>query len=375
MNAVPRPLALSRQEDIAAPARGVPSRPYSRRDVIEAFEVMLGRSPEAETVIEAFVAESSQISGVYRALLGADEFFLRSSYPGLLHTITGADIALLRKYLKPDREPIDGYIVDFVGSKTDVRYVESLKPWSGAVEPIPRPSNFHSKTYEWSGSLRSVDEAKDRFTMMELGAGWGPWLVSCGLAARDKGIATIRLIGVEGDKGHCDFLRKHMADNGISPETYTLLHGVIAARSGSALFPVIDRPDTNFGAEPLFFSSEREARAFATKNGSVEDFHVMRAFTISEALRGEARLDLLHVDVQGSEADLLEANDQLLNSHVRRVVVGTHGRLIEERLHTLFSRLGWTCEADDPCRFAVGGGKPTLSMDGTQVWSNPALAR
>jgi FkbM family methyltransferase len=350
-------------------------RSYTKRDVANAFHVMLGRAPESDEVIDHFMNNHENISGVYSSLLKSDGFFFRSTYPGLLHSITPADVALLRRYVNPARKPVQGYIVDFVGARTDVRFGARWGVKSGLVEDIPRPSNFHSMTYEWAGAIRSIDEVGGRFVMMELGAGYGPWLASCGVVAREKGVGVIKLIGVEADEGRFGFMQRNLKDNGLNTEAALLLHGVIAPQTGGALFRVSERPDVTYGATPIFFDSVESARAYAEAHAKEQRYNVIRAYSLSEAMDGEPRLDLLHIDIQGSEADLLEANTELLDEKVRRVVVGTHGRSIEERLHSLFAQLGWKSEADDPCRFNVAGTPVQLAVDGTQVWSNPKLDR
>ncbi len=53
--------------------------------------------------------------------------------------------------------------------------------------------------------LSSVLEAKDRLVAFELGAGWGPRLVTAAVAARRRGIRDIQLVGVEGSAEHVAF--------------------------------------------------------------------------------------------------------------------------------------------------------------------------
>jgi len=85
--------------------------------------------------------------------------------------------------------------------------------------------------------------------------------------------------------------------------------------------------------------------------------------------------DLLHADLQGEEAAVLPAAMAALSARVRRVVVGTHGRGIEEVLLRAFGEAGWELEADAPCAYAQSDGdsRPALSRDGTQAWRNPRL--
>src|SRR5258708_36888539 len=96
---------------------------------------------------------------------------------------------------------------------------------------------------EWIGTLRSVLEAQQRFTVVELGAGWAPWLVAGHNAARRKGIAEIHLMGVEGSPDHIDFMHQNFHDNGINPAAHRLIYGVVGTTDAGARFPRLDRPD------------------------------------------------------------------------------------------------------------------------------------
>ncbi len=116
---------------------------------------------------------------------------------------------MLRRYHRP-RPPLDDSVVDFLGASTAVRYNSATAHLSGVVEGIPYQSNFHSEAIEWIGLLRSVDEAGECYAIAELGAGWGPWLVAGGVAARSKGLSDIRMVGVEADAGHFEFIRDHL---------------------------------------------------------------------------------------------------------------------------------------------------------------------
>ena len=48
-------------------------------------------------------------------------------------------------------------------------FVAQLDQLSGVVEGYPIPGNFHGDVLEWVGTLRSVLEAKNTFTILELG--------------------------------------------------------------------------------------------------------------------------------------------------------------------------------------------------------------
>jgi hypothetical protein len=168
--------------------------------------------------------------------------------------------------------------------------------------------------------LRAVDHASDSFAMVELGCGWGCWMSISAIAARLAG-KTVHVTGVEGDEGHLDFAREAMATNDIAPSQYNLIHGVAAARTGSAFFPLQERAGIHWGLEPIFARSPDELERL---RGSGEHSEVV---TVSlEAVIGDRpRLDLLHIDIQGGETSLIrdsldvltEKSPISLSAHIR----------------------------------------------------------
>ncbi|HET6576426.1 MAG TPA: FkbM family methyltransferase, partial [Fimbriiglobus sp.] len=200
---------------------------------------------------------------------------------------------------------------------------------------------------------------------VELGAGWGPWLVVAAVAAARCGIRDVRLVGVEGSAAHCGFMRQHFRDNGLDPDAHRLLHGVAAAEDGTVEFPVEPDPAADYGAtvaaeDPLL---QRVRGATAA----------VRAYSLPTLLAPFDRVDLVHIDIQGSEADVVLAGRAVLREKVRRVVIGTHGRAIEQALLAELSAQGWLLEADQACRYGPYGAGLALAVDGCQVWRNPRV--
>ena len=80
------------------------------------------------------------------------------------------------------------------------------------------------------------------------------------------------------------------------------------------------------------------------------------------------------MDIQGSEAEVVLASIDLLQTRVRRVHIATHGEAIEKSLRQAFRSMGWTCRWD----FSLQGRRETpygavLFDDGVQGWINPRL--
>ena len=273
----------------------------------------------------------------------------------------------------PDRSPVADSFVDFVGTATRVRYLDGSLQWrAGLVEDsVPRPSapSLHG-TAEWVGGLRSVLEARDSLTVIELGAGWAPWLVAMHHAARLRGIERFDLTGVEGSADHAAFMRDHFISNGLDPDAHRLLHAVVGAEDGEAHFPRLHVAADDYGANAVFDPSEGEA---ALTRGELE---TVRCIALNTLLADKTRVDLLHIDIQGHEVVVIESALDALNARVRRMVVGTHSRAIEGRMFEIMSANGWSCEAEIACRMRgiPGGTGVYLAVDGEQVWRNDRLA-
>lgn len=97
------------------------------------------------------------------------------------------------------------------------------------------------------------------------------------------------------------------------------------------------------------------------------------SLSLATLLADLPRVDILHCDIQGMEADLFEAGRAITDQRVRRVVIGTHGRAVEARLLDLFADMGWTLEDETVCRMIQSAGRNHLVADGTQVWRNPKV--
>jgi FkbM family methyltransferase len=267
----------------------------------------------------------------------------------------------------PEVKPSKAFCTNFLGAKTRIAFLHPDLAWKeGTVEPIPSHLNpsLHG-IGEWVGSLRSVLEAKDRFVMMELGAGWGPWLMSCAKAAELRGITDLRLIGVEADPHHYEFLVQNFLDNGLDPSAHLLRHAIVGVEDGFAEFPVLHDPRSDYGAGAVFDEGERDS---AEVRGRLERIECVG---LANLIRQEGRVDLLHIDIQGHEQVVLESAIGEMNEFVHRAVVGCHSRAIDAALIELFSSNGWYLEYEVPTRAVQN---PDLSfhypVDGEQIWVN-----
>lgn len=357
----------------------VPLRPHAVRpeDVVWVYKLLLNREPESVSValnqarthatVESLcraVMSSPEFRTRWRDLQGADAQTLNRSEAVLSET----DGGLIRSFAAFEGPGTPGFVTDFLGTKTRVGVLRDLEKSDGTVEGYPIPGNFHGGTDEWAGTLRAVREAdaSREFVAVELGAGWGPWLAACAAACRHCGVARFKLVGLEAAATHHAFMRQHFLDNGLDPEAHTLVHGAAAAEDGHAEFPDLDEPSHDYGAT-LFAGDPLMKHADGKSSTRVP------AYSIPTLLAEYPRVDLIHIDIQGSEAEVVSAARATLKAKVRRLVIGTHGRAIEQRILEDLSDDGWVCENDEACRYAAGGAGLYLALDGCQVWRNESV--
>jgi len=259
-------------------------------------------------------------------------------------------------------------VVNYLGVALNTDFVPVIAHLAGTVEDAPIPANWHADMAEWGAALRAVELARNTFTMAELGCGWGCWMNITGAVARRLGHTT-HLIGIEGDEGHLAFARQAFSTNDIPPDCYTLIRGIAAAQPGVALFPRQDASGASWGLEPIFNATE-EQRAEAVATGAADELPMI---PLSEVVGERPRLDLLHIDIQGGEADLVRDCLPLLCEKVAYIVIGTHSREIEGRLLSDLLAAGWCLEIERPAILAIHEGHPLVTVDGVQGWRNPRL--
>ena len=93
-----------------------------------------------------------------------------------------------------------------------------------------------------------------------------------------------------------------------------------------------------------------------------------------EVAAPHARIDLLHIDIQGGEADLIVGCLPIISEKVVYVLVGTHSRQIEGRIMETLFQVGWKLEIERPAIFSLEAGLPQITVDGVQGWRNPNLS-
>jgi FkbM family methyltransferase len=272
----------------------------------------------------------------------------------------------MSNYAASDVVPTEGYLTNYLGVKINPLFFPTiLDGRDNTVESMPQPNNWHADIAEFAAALRAVELSGSTFTVLELGCGWGCWLNNTGVAARRAG-KKIKLLGIEGDAGHVEFANQSMKTNGYLSSEYLIMHGIAAANKGRALFPKQSNSGVHWGLEPVFSASDRQI-AKAVSEGTHDNLEMI---ALSDVIVENGKLDLLHIDIQGGEADLLRDSIETCNSSVGYIVIGTHSRFIEGTLEKLMFNNDWVLEVDRPAISSLENGVQTLRVDGVQGWRN-----
>ncbi len=302
--------------------------------------------------------------------------------PSPLQTYRGYsedDVRLVQEFCVSNRRPEPGFIVDFLGVRTRVTSLAGPQRLCEGVLDIPVPGDYHAEAIEYIGLLKSVVRAREQFVALELGAGWGPWLVAGAKAARRRGLDPIRLYGVEADPQHYEFMVRHFVDNDLDPAEQCLMQAAVGLEHGRARWPKIADAANDWGSRPARVDAGGTNAQDASYLGALlNEFIEVDVVPAREVLELEHRWDLVHIDVQGWERLICEDARAQLNSRVAYLIVGTHSRKLDGDLVDLFHREGWILEHEKPSRFTFTPGVTLLESmneaDGTQVWRNPRLA-
>lgn len=214
-------------------------------------------------------------------------------------------------------------VYDFLGGKINARFKhnwdKNLIPEGKTVSPNYPP--LSEWTADWVASLLAAKTANERFTVVELGAGYGQWMVTGILAFKALNPEGAALgIAVEADATHYDWLQENVTSNlSDHKNIQTSLLRAAAGSDGVVEFPVIKDPSKDYGASYSMTGTYDE----------VEEVPSMSLHTVYEDVSGP--IDLLHVDIQGAEIDLIEHPQFLADlGRTRMVLFGTHR---SEELH------------------------------------------
>jgi FkbM family methyltransferase len=197
-------------------------------------------------------------------------------------------------------EPWEGWVepgcdVNFLGVRTRVAFFSlferladySRRRWFKAKLPVPNEDYF-----EWIAVLEAVAETRGSFTMVELGAGWGKWIVNAVAALRQYSALPYDIVAVEAEPTHFEWMKQHLNDNDIDSSRATLIEAAVAPTDGEVWFHVGARADWYGQA----IASDRQA----APGSGARRVERVRAVSVRTILGGLEQVDLLDVDIRVS---------------------------------------------------------------------------
>ncbi len=248
--------------------------------------------------------------------------------------------ALLR--FAPWQGEADGrFCHDFLGIRTDPKFRPQFNP----DPPGPLKTSYpppHNAYFELVFVLESLAAHSDspRLTVIELGAGYGPWLVTAHRAEQLSTGRPVDLVGVEMVPQHYVWMREHLGNNGIDPEGHRLIHAAVSDSDGEALYQPEKDAHFDFGQHVIARRSARPSAGRAPADDPLAPVWVP-CIGLGGLLRDYDRVDLMHVDIQGEELRAIGSAMEEMCARVRRVIVATHSRRIHRELRRLLAGAGW----------------------------------
>ncbi|HEX9398309.1 MAG TPA: hypothetical protein VF943_16385 [Burkholderiales bacterium] len=257
---------------------------------------------------------------------------------------------------------------------------------------------LNEEYFEWVDVLSAVwayvSAAPARpFVFVELGAGFARWSVNAVCALRSHlPAAPYLVVAAEADPDHFRWMQENLLDNGVPRGRRRLFPSPVAGTKKPVLFqsgdpgnwygqsivekerseylarnPRAQRRENSYLREPRLWD-----RWFGPKNP--RRILAMQTITLAEVIEGLDVVDMVDMDIQGTEAEVIEQTAELLSQRVLRLHIGTHSAEVEQRIRSVMASTGWTLEQDYACmglRETPFG--PVAFGDGVQSWSNERL--
>jgi FkbM family methyltransferase len=287
----------------------------------------------------------------------------------------------------------DSYQVDFLGTLIRHDFIAGLHaelPRStGNAERYPQ---FDEEYFEWIDLLEAVASARESFTMIELGAGFGRWAVRAIFASQQLNAAIpCRVVAVEPEPVVYGWMHQHFRENRIDERGHSLVHAAISDVPGAAMFyiggprggPYDRHPNAWYGQA---LTKEYDRAAIRRLDGIYGGFRVIEhnsgwrsiqipSVTVESLLRNLSRVDLIDLDVEGQELTSLSHAIEQVDAKVKRLHIGTHSQEIESGLRQLLNAHGWECKADYSLLSANQTPWGLIHFEnGVQSWVNPRLS-
>lgn len=280
-------------------------------------------------------------------------------------------LELLRADCIPDNEGV--YRVDWAGIRTRI----AMLPWApqelaGTTDtnlPIPT-DGYRSEAEEYVALALSLTNDRDSYRVVEVGAGWAPWVVM-GVVCAERAGKRARGIAVEAEPQRASWARQHSVDNGVD-SLVSVIEAACWNTNTTLSFPVLDGID--MGGAVLNGAASPDGGPSMDYRGAFLEHRDVPTVTLDELLAGDEPTDLLHIDLQGMELEVILPALELIEQKVRFLAVGTHNRYVEGMLQQTLLRREWALLLESPSTAIFDGVRPSLTgftvQDGNQLWAN-----
>jgi len=169
--------------------------------------------------------------------------------------------------------------------------------------------------------------------IIELGAGYGNFLIENYIYNFYSNKKPFFGIGIELEKNHYKFLLRNIKDN----------ENLITSTYNKKIVPIyggIHHENTTINVE---IKSELESRMewgkginnFISGNKVIEKVNL---YSLIDMLKEKDYWNLIHMDIQGTEFDLINYCFSDIKKKVKYLYIGTHGNKIESNLLSLFNK-------------------------------------
>lgn len=301
---------------------------------------------------------------------------------------TAEDIDRIKRIMPKKISASSAYYTDSMGIRVSPEYCPWIGEFIGSVDDIPPiPSDgYLGEAIEYAAFAIATELSKYRttFNVVELGAGWGPWVSLAAVNAPKLGFDRVNLVAFEADGTRFNSLRKHLIINDVIHSDshdegedgrygWKLLNSAAHWENTKLYWPASsDLLDA--GMAPT-----SDPTASVDYRGKTVEHVEIDAIDVVEALSHLDVVDFMHIDIQGGEAELIPNIIDELTKKVSVLMIGTHSRKIEGDFIASLPQKGWKLFRERPCQFYSMADAPTLEgltyLDGAQMWVNMGMNR
>lgn len=198
-------------------------------------------------------------------------------------------------------------------------------------------------------------ENKEFVTLVEVGAGYGPWCMALAGLRKDKYLT----VAIEACPDYVKTLYEYLKGQGINS---IIEHAAISNKSGECRFNSDWIP---FGQAITFNGRVKGSKTIGKIWGLVNIIFKRTVFvpmmTLDEVAKKHhlKHIDIIHMDIQGAEVEAIEGATDLIESKlIDYLMIGTHHKTINDKIESILSE-----------KFELEINRyPSKESDGFQVW-------